>query len=72
MPNIVRIGNKQIEGSQTLPMPSTLFISNEDETVGFRLQMSDSGELIISKFDHENLSSSLTISPNYANQITLH
>ena len=71
MPYQIRLGHKQLSGSQTLPMPSTLFISNEDESVGFRLQMSESGELIVSKFDHENLSEQINVQPNTSNQITL-
>lgn len=64
----IRLGHKMMNAEE-LPMPSTLFIEN-DEGHGFRLQISEQGELTISKYNPD-ATDRLNIQPNTANQITL-
>jgi hypothetical protein len=69
--HIIRLGHKQVAGTMTLPMPSTLFITTADEEQGFRILINAENELLVTKFDHKTWRETISITPSTANQIII-
>lgn len=66
----IATGHSLQKNRTVLDMPATLHIMHHSDEFGWRIQVGEEGELIVTKVNHETVEA-MVIRPHHSNQVSL-